>query len=244
MTKIYSVVEHLAKTLLLSSWQGSVWVFMSEASAAYFDESRVDGSAAFPVVAGFCGPIDIWVRCDKRLRVALRNKPPQLKAKKYIREHPVQFAGIIKSLALIPIYTTLEQKCFESSFHGGKSAKDPMLANAYTLCGSNCFLLLHDYADCGKRINVPIQVVFDDGAPHKIQLERSYRKFVSGVRDKILSDVPHFSTEEETLPLLTAELYAWLLSRRKNGEQLTFKERKALRLIETAYRPRKGEISW
>ena len=93
----YSAFEHLAKTVLLGKWRDGVWVLMSVAapSSAYFDESRLNDN--FPVVAGFWNPVDLWIVCEEQLRRALRHKPPNLAAKKYVRGHPLEFARILNT---------------------------------------------------------------------------------------------------------------------------------------------------
>src|SRR5271166_6071357 len=95
----YSACEHLAKTILLSRWRGSVWVFMvsPELSAAYFDESRIEGSHPFPVVAGFWNPVDIWMIFERKFKAETVDKPKGLSLKKYLRSDPVRFAKFIST---------------------------------------------------------------------------------------------------------------------------------------------------
>jgi uncharacterized protein DUF3800 len=245
MSRDYSSVEHLAKTLLLSRWRGSVWVFMAapEVSSAYFDESRVDGSSPFPVVAGFWSPVELWVICERRFRTQLKKKPKAMKAKAYVRAHPVRFAKIIKTFALVPFYATLEHSYFESTFHRGRDRSTPWFSNAYTVCASACFIMLNEVAHKGTGINAPIKVVCDDGAPNKVHFERTYRAFIGSGKANRLSATPNFATEEEALPLLAADLYTWLVSRVLNHEKLKGKEVQALKIIESACAPHCVELT-
>jgi hypothetical protein len=223
-----SAVEHLAKTVLLSAWRGSTWVFMAtiELSSAYFDESRLNGS--FPVVAGFWSPINVWLYCDELLKRALRDKPERLAAKKYVREHSLQFAKLLTVLDLLPIFATLERKAFAPIFDSKGSGK-LLFSNAYTSCAYSCCQLL-DLHGLELAWRKPIKVVFDDGAEDKISLERGYRKYYASKTDSLLSKTPLFQDDEGTLPLLAADLYAWLLSKKYNSD-ISGEEAQALNVL-------------
>jgi hypothetical protein len=230
----YSGVEHLAKTVLLNAWSGSVWLFMVpvELSAAYFDESRTNEE--FPVVAGFWNPINVWMHCESHLQRALREKPANLSAKKYVRDNPSLFAKILTVFELRPIFATLERKSFEPLFAAQGDGR-VLFSNAYSSCAYMCCELL-DWHAIQSNMRTPIKVVFDDGteAKHKIALERGYRKYYADKPDSRLSKVPLFEDDEQTLPLLAADLYAWLLSRKYNFV-LTPEEADALSYLDKPY---------
>jgi hypothetical protein len=224
----YSGVEHLAKTVLLGKWQDGVWVFMAVVapSSAYFDESRLDEN--FPVVAGFWNPVDMWIACEKELRYALRSKPENLATKKYVREHPLDFAKLLNTFTLHAISATIERDAVGNLWELKGMGVD-RFANAYASCSWACCEMLDDQG-LRKGWQKPIKVVFDDGAVGKIHLDRGYRKYYANKENSLLSKVPLFEDDEEVLPILGADLYAWLLSRHYNS-MLKGEEIEALNMI-------------
>jgi hypothetical protein len=224
----YSSVEHLAKTVLLSSWRGGVWAFMAviEPSSAYFDESRINDR--FPVVAGFWNPIDVWVICEEQLSRELRAKPEKLAAKKYVRNNSLKFAKVLSSFTLLPIYATVESDFFRDIWEA-KGNGDRLFSSAYTQCSFSCCEMLDGRA-LQKGWKGPIKIVFDDGAEGKTYWDRGYRKYYASKPDSLLSKTPLFQDDKETLPILGADLYAWLLSRKYNAI-LEGEEAEALSLL-------------
>jgi hypothetical protein len=195
-------------------------------SSAYFDESRIDEN--FPVVAGFWNPVDLWIVCEEQLQRGLRNKPENISAKKYVRGNCLQFAKIISTFTLYPICTTIERAAAGHLWEF-KGMGEDRFANAYANCAWACCEMLdnHGIAQGWKK---PIKVVFDDGAPGKIYLDRGYRDYYAKKEYSLLSKVPLFEDDEEVLPILTADLYAWLLARHYNA-MLVGEEIEALNLI-------------
>jgi hypothetical protein len=211
----YSGVEHLAKTVLLGKWQDGVWAFMAVVapSAAYFDESRLDEN--FPVVAGFWNPVDLWIVCEEQLQRALRHKPENITAKKYVRGRSLEFAKILSAFTLYPLSATVERDAVGHLWKF-KGMGDDRFANAYATCAYACCEMLDDHG-IQQGWQKPIKVVFDDGAAGKIYLERGYRDYYAKKENSLLSKVPLFEDDEEVLPILAADLYAWLLSRHYNS---------------------------
>jgi hypothetical protein len=203
-----------------------------ELSAAYFDESRTN--EAFPVVAGFWNPIDVWIHCEEYLTRALRDKPANLSAKKYVRANSLTFAKILTVFASRPIFTTLERRVFAPLFAANGDG-ELLFSNAYAACSYTCCEMLDIHA-AEHGIHNPIKVVFDDGTEvkHKMALERGYKKHYADKPDSRLSKTPLFQDDEETLPLLAADLYAWLLSRKYNYI-MTPEESDALAYLESPY---------
>jgi hypothetical protein len=237
----YSSVEHLAKTLLLSKWKGSVWGFVvNHPSAGYFDESCVDGSVEFPVVAGFWSTVELWIYCDEHLRKALIGKSEKVKAKKYVRANPVKFTKVVASFALVPVFATIEQSAFEPFYLSAKNQKANLFYDAYTVCSFAACEVLDGIAS-QKEWQKPVETVFDDGSPHKLQFERGYRKYYAKKADTYLSPVPNFKDDQTTLPLLAADLYAWLLVRKYNYI-LTIEEGEALDILQQ-YQPSYVELT-
>src|SRR5260370_2593330 len=195
-------------------------------NSAYFDESRLDEN--FPVVAGFCNPVDLWIICEEQLRRSLRDKPANISAKKYVRRNCVEFAKIIAAFTLRPICTTMERSAVGHLWKF-KGMGEDRFANAYASCSWACCEMLDDFA-VSQRWKKPIKVVFDDGAPGKIHLDRGYRDYYAKKENSLLSKIPLFEDDEETLPILVADLYAWLLAGHYNAT-LIGKDIHALTLI-------------
>jgi len=225
----YSYLRHLAKTLLLSGWIGSTWVFMTTLpeTSAYFDESRMQSN--FPIVAGFWNSIDLWMVCEEHLQRALRDKPEGLEAKKYVRDNSLHFAKILSAFTLLPVFATIERDVWGKRLWDVKGAGNPAFANAYASCCYSCCVML-DLRGKEKGWRKPLPVVFDDGAEGKHYWERGYRKYIKENPSSVLDETPHFAKDEIAKPLLAADLYAWLLSRDYN-EGLTGEEREALALL-------------
>jgi hypothetical protein len=207
---------------------GSVWAFMAITpdNSAYFDESRLDNN--FPVVAGFCNPVDLWIVCEEQLRRSLRDKPSNISAKKYVRGNSVEFAKVIGAFILHPICATIERAAVGHLWEF-KGMGEYRFANAYANCSWACCEMLDAFA-VKQQWKKPIKVVFDDGAPGKIYLERGYRDYYAKKEESLLSKTPLFQDDEETLPLLAADLYAWLLARQYNAA-LEGQEAEALHII-------------
>jgi hypothetical protein len=195
-------------------------------NSAYFDESRLEEN--FPVVAGFCNPVDLWIVCEEKLRDALRHKPEGLAAKKYVRGHSLEFAKILSVFTLHPICATMEKVALRHLWKF-KGMGEDRFANAYASCSWACCEMLDDHA-ISQGWRKPIKVVFDDGAAGKIYLERGYRDYYAKKENSLLSKVPIFEDDEEVLPILAADLYAWLLARHYNAT-LVGEEIEALNLI-------------
>ena|SRR5437868_91011 len=172
----YSAFEHLAKSLLLSRWRASVWVAMAIYSdhTAYFDESRIDGSHPFPVMAGFWADINIWEMFDAELRKHLStNKPKNQLAKKFLQQNPVLYAEMFRKYGLQPIYGVIEKSVIDAI--QDKSKTTPFFYSAYTNCAYLCCELLDKHA-LEIRVQNPIKVICDSGSEHQYLFDRAYKK--------------------------------------------------------------------
>ncbi len=208
-----------------------MWGVMADSlSAAYFDESCVDGSVPFPVVAGFWNPIELWGFCDQHLCRALEDKPSNMRAKKFVRGNPVRFAKIVSSFVLVPVFATIEHSAFKPYYTAGRNRKADILSDAYTVCSfAACEVL--DATAQDKKWRKPVETIFDDGSAYKDQFERGYEEYYATKPDSHLSKTVAFRDDEQTTALLAADLYAWLLARKYN-RVLTSEEGEALGLLQ------------
>jgi hypothetical protein len=186
-----------------------------EASRAYFDESRIDEQ--FPVVAGFWASIEKWENCEREISEALLDKPLHVKkAKKYLRGYPLKFANILNRHNLLPVYSTVERSFFGDIWEL-QGDGDIQYADPYTTCAFNCCQMLDILAQ-QRKWQPPTRIVFDDneGDPRWANLDLGYRDYIAGHPNSLLSKTASFEDDEDTLPLLAADFYAWLLSRKFN----------------------------
>lgn len=212
---------------------------------AYFDESCVDPSHPFPVVAGFVATTDMWQGFEKQwAKVVAEN--PALDDKKYHRirsefrpewseQARIRHAEVLKATQmrcvyfLRPLYVTFERKLFERmySFTNVK-LKAPLFSSAYAICSFACSVLLDDWAKKNLHDRSwPVKVVFDDGNENKRFLERGYRKYYEDFPETALSKEPQFEDGETVAPLKAADTYAWHLAKYYNSGQ----ESEVLRLF-------------
>jgi hypothetical protein len=216
--RCYSAVEHLAKTVLLNRWKDSWWAVISASpmalSAAYFDESRVDGSHAFPVVAGFWNTVEKWMAFEKEWekqfsgqpkkygRVRLHMQDSEEEKQRY--EDSLLMAKLIRDSGSQPIDATIEAKAFQKPLidvYAKKKNAAPMFSSVYTICSYTCCELLDEWARTNPPIaqSAPIKIVFDDGNENKVWLERGYRVHFEKNPDTHLAKVPLFE-DDEVLP--------------------------------------------
>ena len=211
----YSAVEHLAKTVLLNKLQGGVFAFMAtETYSAYFDESRVTGNDPYPVMAGFLSTVDRWMAIEQGLDIEFKKKPAHLDPKKYMRENPLVFAQIFANIKLQPIHAVIERKVIDSVYDKNRRTH-PFFSSAYTNCAYCCCERLDYFAQI-NNLPKPIEVVFDNGQEDEVYLTRGYRGYYKHKTESHLSADPIFKSEREVLPLLAADLYAWLVSKAHN----------------------------
>jgi hypothetical protein len=216
-----------------------------EPSAAYFDESRVDGSFPFPVVAGFWSPLDVWMMFEKKWAESFgdtdkkysrtRDHQKDTEAQRY--EDSIVMAKFIRDFTFLPVYATVDKKAFQPLIDKFLSSKNaaPMFSSMYTICSYTCCVLLDEWAESRfleRKQWTPIKVVFDDGNENKIYLERGYKRYYAETPNTHLSKVPLFE-DADLSPLRAADLYAWSLSRFFNTGEET-EVLKILRSVPTA----------
>jgi hypothetical protein len=201
----------------------------TELSAAYFDESRLGD--AYPVVAGLWSDTEAWIACEQDMREALKEKPKGLAPKKYVRGNPLRFAKILAIHTALPVYATVEREYFQDIW-AQRGFGENRFSTAYCQCSYCCCAMLDKHAQGLYKFQGPIKIVFDDGTEGKIYWERAYRSHHVENPSSLLSQTPLFQLDEETPPLLGADLHAWLLARKYNSV-LNEEESEALRLLQT-----------
>jgi hypothetical protein len=210
-------------------------------SAAYFDETRVDGSHRFPVVAGFWSSLEKWTMFEEEWVKAFpripkkhgRARSKQPDAQRYA--DALAMAKLIREFAVLSVYVTIEKRAFqylEGRFLKNiKKSDAPHLSTLYAVCTFFCCEVLDSFfkfaMEEDKSLRVPIKVVFDDGNEYKDWLDRGYRARYSNNLETYLAKVPLFEDDETLPPLRAADLYAWLLGRYFNERQ----ETKALKIL-------------
>ncbi len=66
------------------------------------------------------------------------------------------------------------------------------------------------------KLRVPAKVIFDKGTEHASLLDRGYRKFYAQKNPTYLEPSAGFDDAEFIMPLLAADLYAWLMAKERN----------------------------
>lgn len=206
-------------------------------STAYFDETSVDESHKFSVVAGFFGTRQMWTLFERKWRgVAI----PDAEVKKYFRHRPssnnrpedekryrdaLTLAEVMRNYTFWSVYVTLDREMFQPLFDALAKHKSraPLLSSAYTICSFACCELLDQLAEHNQlgKDESPIQVVFDKGNENERWLEKGYGAYYKTQGKSFLSKNPAFLNDDGVIPLKAADAYAWLLARKYNrGEEL------------------------
>jgi len=237
----YSAFRHLAEALFVGRWREACWGFMSiPNSTAYFDESRVDASHKFAVVAGFFNTTDMWIEFEKRWKDAAQHIS-ESDIKKHLRYRPstaqvnpeyeeqrlsdsIILAKVIRDFAFWPVSVILEREKFESLFAKleGCAGSAQLVSSAYAICSFGCCELLDELASHNqiRKEWTPIKVVFDEGnQPGRIPFERGYKAYYGTKAGSCLKKTAVFEDRDDIIPLKAADTYAWLLSRYKNKNE-------------------------
>ena len=206
-------------------------------STAYFDESRVDQSHKFAVVAGFFNTSDMWEVFEKKWKTAAKDIPDS-EIKKYFRHRPsvreseldkkryrdsLILAQVMRDYALWPISVILEREKFQPYFDAlkGQEKLAPLLSSAYTVCSFSCCVLLDEMARKRKVRHewTPVKVVFDKGNPDEHWLEKGYESYFASHSETYLKRASVFEYDDDLIPLKAADSYAWLLARKYNEHE-------------------------
>jgi hypothetical protein len=234
--QVYSAFAHLAQALLVGRWKQGYWLMMN----AYFDESRIDPSHQFSVVAGFVSSTDLWTNFEKMWSRQMALKPKRVKWKKYIQQNPIPFAQIARTYSYKAINFPCSRARFQEmhSEHVEPISREKrkghifLIDNVYAFCSSMCCESL-DYWAKGKKLNrsTPIKVVFDKGSEYEYSLEKGYQSYFSQKSKTYLCGAPIFDQDDFILPLQAAHLFAWLLSKHYNEAKSEGPEHEALKII-------------
>ncbi len=208
---------------------------MADLSTAYFDESRVDQSHKFPVVAGFFNTTEWWEVFERKWKAV---DIPDDKIKKYFRHRPSNhhsqqdeqrykdsliLAEVMRDYAFWPLYATIDRELFQPVFDIISEHKRgaPLISDAYTMCAFACCELLDDMAERGdvRKAWTPVKVVFHKGNESQSWLERGYNAYYASKDNTHLRETCIFERDVDLIPLRAADAYAWLLARYYNQNE-------------------------
>jgi hypothetical protein len=227
----YSPIRHLARSLLGSKWRAGWWFVANDAITSYFDESCVDGSDRYAVIAGFVGTLDMWEGFERKYAELLLQVPDGFEDKIYQRikpsindekriEHALKVAELAGSLCLRGIATVLDTHAFQSVFPRFAKAQDAsiVLSNAYSVCAFMCCGLVDAWAERTKvNAAIPIKTIFDSGGPHWNSFDRGYRKYYGQeLSHTCLDPIPIQQSDETVVQLKAADQFAWSIARNWN----------------------------